>query len=197
MNNKILILLCIVFFAGCGNVDPDPEADGRKISERYSVWFVKFSNEAYKDYVIAGGSLPTYPKRIENGPYFISDKQKALLEQSYDICEIASQPVLLELHNGYYMFYPFTKLGSNSGKVINVKWSDICDADFSKARVVSDRAYSEAWVMQYAALKKLTRKSIDKMTITDIQAAINKVIDKGEIEKYCYGAAYPVVWSNY
>ena len=35
--------------------------------------------------------------------------EKAKKEQSYDICELASNPVLIELHNGYYMYYPYTK----------------------------------------------------------------------------------------
>ena len=195
-NNKIfLILLCLLFSAGCDPIDP--EGDGWRVSRRYTVHFVKFADESYKDYVISKSPIPTYPKRNDDGPYFISDVEKAKKEQSYDICELASNPVLIELHNGYYMYYPYTKLGCSTA-VRNVKWSEVCNVDLDTVGILSDQAYAEVWHVLLPELKKRTLKSHEKMTIADIEKAINKIIDTNKIEKYAYGTRCPQSdWYDY
>ena len=131
-----------------------------------------------------------FPKRYRDEPYFFygSERWEQNPEKyTFDICELATEEKLLALHDHYYTYFPYTGLRQCDKDVVrDGKWSDLCSTDPLTLPVVTsaNSLYSEIRMFEIRTLEKLTKKKRDKMTIDDIEKAVNKVIDEGKLDKY-------------
>ena len=202
MKTKLLLFLALVSisFVSCDST--------RKLeSVRDTFIIFRYVDESYKDLIITvdDGTLEdgyingirTYPKFRKEEPFYrpqAQNKEEYLEKYSFDICELATEPKVIALHDHYYLYYPYVGIRGN-GEHVSVrdgKWEDICNVNPLELPILCDAEsiYSEWRGFEGLVLDKLTKKKRDKMTIDDIVNAINKVIDEGKLDKYSHTQDY-------
>lgn len=185
--------------------------DSRRLMNRieyeshFNLYIFKFNDDSYKDYVILSrpnidyleGVSPVnaFTRRDVNYKYFgfeqecydirnsnFFDADKAAKYQ-YDKCDLSEGPHLIELHKGYYIWYPFSLItlcnanrdyvngtSKNGFRVYNIKWQDLCDRDLEEMEVLSEKPFGE--VLQLYAYDYA-----NDMSIEELVEFINQTID--------------------
>lgn len=196
-NTKSLLLLMSPLFliaallTGC---------DSKEVLERadFAFFIFRLEDESYKELIITNGDVvPNFPKRSKDGPYFgigtgvYTQGVVDITPYYYDICELATEEKFLALHNNYYTFFPYTGISSfeSSSDTVFVRegiWKDVCNIDPASLPILDNvsEMYSEIRFFEITSLEKITHKNRWKMTIDDMEKAVNKVIDEGELDKY-------------
>ena len=206
---QYLFFIPLILFMGCDIWDrPDYH------TQKYCAIF-KFNNEEYADYVMTlgdyvGGSV-FHP---DTGLYFLNWDNPMVYFQSdtSNICEFAMTPKLIQLHDGYYLWHPYSSFGDYQNvKLRDLRWSDLCSAEkerlfyyqidvdneTNKMLCLSDSVpklggcgtiYKEYYRINGYSLWHFGHKRPEKMTFDDIIKTCNKIIDKGKQydEKYCF-----------
>ena len=198
MKNNFLIIIAIaaVLCSCCSkNYLEDKE---------YQFHIFRYADDSYKELIITDGcqnkedghckiinGICNFPKRYRNEPYYgIRQRISANPEKyTFDICELATEEKLLALHGNYYTYFPYTRIFPDYESPIVVrdgKWSQICDVNPFDLPILGEcrSIYSDIRSFEIGSLEKITGKSRKEMTIDDIEQAVNKVIDDGELEKY-------------
>lgn len=195
MKTRFFILICFaIFFCSCDT----PETID---SQRYKFCIFRLKNEMYKELIITGNAnvsegyfrtingINNFPKRYKEEPYFGSARWSQAPEKyTFDICELATEEKLLALHDGYYIYFPYTGLSGDGSSIVvrDGKWDTICSCNPLELSALgeSNSIYSEIRLFEIKPLEKITKKSRKEMTIEDIEKAINKVIDDGKLDQY-------------
>ena len=203
---KYLLFIVLVSFVGCDIWDrPDYH------TEKYCAIF-KFKDDKYADYVMTigdyvGGSV-FHP---DTGLYF-NNPISYFQADTANICKFAMTPKLIQLHDGYYLWHPYSSFGDYQNvKLRDLRWSDLCsenkdylfyyqsvvDNDTYKILCLSDSIpklgsygtiYKEYYKIDGYSLWHFAHKRPEKMTLDDIIKTCNKIIDMGKQydERYCW-----------
>ena len=196
---KELLFLCVVamLFCSCDTIQLLEDV-------KYSFFIFRYADVANKDLIITSSQelkseqdpyglgvingIYNYPKRYRNEPYFGKERRAKNIEKyTYDICELATEEKVLALHDGYFTYFPYTNINNNGDDVIrDGKWENICDGNPLELPELGKASslYKEVRLFKIRPLEKITGKSRKEMTIEDIEEAINKLIDKGQLDKY-------------
>lgn len=147
-------------------------------------------------YTTSKYAIPTYPKLDANAPYFTElDKGVYSMKGAYyDVCELATETKYIPLKNGYYMAYPYVNL-VGLPTFLDIDWKDLCNADIDTIPKVSFdiNPFKHTYAINEGIIAKLTKKSTpryhkrnkEQVTIDDIVALLNQLIEEGCIEDYC------------
>lgn len=153
--------------------------------------------------------IPTYPRLRSNEPFFSSQyfiaKGQSIADH-YDICELATAQKYIPLKDGFYMCYPYLEVSEGSGcQFLNVKWEDICTADFDTVRPLVNLnefprllSYWGCYIISERDIVRFTGKSTDrfkgkskeKVMIDDIVALFNRMLEDGTIDDCCTPVSY-------
>lgn len=231
---QLLSVTCICIL--CVSCDSPSLFAKLDLMPKYVFCIFKFSDPQYKDHIIAqidttsiDGKdkiiLPSaFPRRdlhkeyyyYEN-TYLFMDKvhgyafcDTAGVQQEIDktnLCDLSNSPRLIELEDGYYMWYPFTSIPVKNNTVISVlwwkdlqtaqtmrdmpvvalsaKWEDICSFDIDTVQIISRNPYSKAiWLRN---MYKYTRD----MSIDELVETINRLIKEKD---FAHGGVESVPW---
>lgn len=120
---------------------------------------------------------------------------------STNMCDFAKAPKYIELHDGYYMWYPyvFTNYWETSIKFYNITWDELCNNDSLYFNIIDNVSghldsrcvltdtilpigdifdiFEKACYIDGVALERHSHKKINKMTIQDIIDVCNFAID--------------------
>ena len=166
-------------------------------SKADTVIIFRYVDETYKEFVITVDTVEgiyTYPKYKRDNPFFYTHyhtlSSEEYREYSFDICELATEPKVIALHDHYYMYYPYMRISHfyypGESFVRDMRWENICDSDPLEAPVLCEEEaiYSEYRRIEGLKMDKITKKKRQEVTIDDIVNAINRVIDEGKLDKY-------------
>ncbi|MBQ9339027.1 MAG: hypothetical protein IJS13_01695 [Paludibacteraceae bacterium] len=212
MKTSLKLLCCAIciflgiFFTGCDTPETLENVN-------YSFCFFKLKDSKYKDYIIMTQHdaplisnwnppimfdtciVPLFPKREYDKPYFLTNISDPM-DYFYNECDLAEADIYYNLHDGYLTFFPYTSIGAqqNECTLLKEKWSEICGLSPDNVTILEpySNIFEEVWVIKITTLEKLTHKSRSKMTMQDIELAINMIIDNETIEKYCFKVGYPM-----
>ena len=195
-----LLFLCVVamLFCSCDTIQLLED-------NRYSFFIFRYADSANKELIITSqagrqaaqtdsfglgviNGIYNYPKRYRNEPYYGCERWTKKPEKySFDICELATEEKVLALHDGYFTYFPYTNINTaNEDVVRDGKWENLCDGSPLELPVAGNAGslYREIRHFEIRPLEKITGKSRKEMTIEDIEEAINKLIDEGQLDKY-------------
>ncbi len=165
----------------------------------YEEWMADNNNGRY--HITSKYAIPTYPKLDTNAPYFTElDKGVYSMKGAYyDICELATETKYIPLKNGYYMAYPYVNL-VGLPIFLDIDWKDLCNADIDTIPQVSfaTNPFKHTYEIDEGIIAKLTKKSTpryhkrnkEQVTIDDIVALLNQLIEEDCIEDYCNGIGF-------
>lgn len=198
MKYKLLILVSVIA-ALCA-------CDTKRLldSKADTVTIFRYVDETYKDLVITVDTvqgIQTYPKYKRDEPFFYAHyhtmNSEEYREYTFDICELATEPKVIALHDHYYMYYPYMRISRfyynpQQSFVRDMRWGNICDSNPLEAPILCEEEaiYSECRRFEGLKLDKITKKKRQEMTIDDIVNAINRVIDEGKLDKYSQKMIY-------
>lgn len=158
----------------------------------------KFADESYKDYVITLNDyvgFSVYRDSINYFPSAVSVFDSVghferivdyYFADSTDICSFAKSEKLIELHQGYYMWFPYTSFADPNMENIqlrNLKWDDLC---LSNAIYYADSIMTSTYTYFYPDVKFWLKISDDVEIIADYPEIYSKVciIDGHTLQKY-------------
>ena len=209
-----VVVIHVLAMTGC---DSRVTMKELQYSLNFNLCIYRFNNPAYKDYVIGTKvgcdlKLPAVcgPRRdvddlffgyqlqcIEDAKRFSSEYYNPAASPKYNwqICDVAEGPRMVELHEGYFMWYPF-EMGyelQTSGElspmwsqyyqavVLTTKWEDICNVNNDTLHVLSEKAYSAGMMLEaYDYLKE--------STLEEVVSFINNSIDNDFNVDWNYGS---------
>ena len=194
---KKLLFLCVVamLFCSCDTIQLLED-------KQYGFYIFRYTDVANKELIITSplgsridssglgviNGIYNFPKRYRNEPYYGCERWAKNPEKyTFDICELATEEKLLALHDGYFTYFPYTNINTANEDVIrDGKWENLCDGNPLELPVLGEASslYKEIRLFEIRPLEKITGKSRKEMTIEDIEAAINKLIDEGQLDKY-------------
>lgn len=172
-------------------------------AQPYEEWMADDEMNGGRYYITSKYAIPTYPKLDTNATYFTElDKGVYSMKGAYyDVCELATETKYITLKNGYYMAYPYVKL-MGLPTFLDVDWKALCNVNIDTISKVSFDSYpfKRTYMITEEKIAKLTRKSTpryhklnkEQVTVDDIVALLNQLIEEDCIEDYCSGIGFYV-----
>lgn len=143
--------------------------------------------------------IPLFPKNLEGQPMFGENASGTNWDfmfmngDFYTLDDLLDSPKFIALKGGYYICYPFTALELH-GHYIDAEWKDFHKTKFYKAEILTHSPYKVRYSISERTLANLTKKSTEhfkrenaeRITIDDIVATLNMLIETNSITEYCY-----------
>ena len=185
MKTKLLLLITIIaLFGSCND-----SIYGLR-NKQYCFYIFRYADTEMmqgvdnKDVIITTGDnkIITGYKRHRNEPYFGR-------KFSFNLCELATEEKLLALHDGWFAYFPYTALQFDGCTALARagKWEDVCNVDYAELPILggANGLYAEVRRFDADQLELITLKNRNKMTIEDIEKAINTLIDQNRVRNHC------------
>lgn len=199
MKKKLLFIVALVAIL-CSCDTPQTLED-----MNYAFFIFRFKNDENKELILTSvlgneildqvsgaaviNGVYNYPKRYRNEPYYFGSErfQENPSKYVFDICELATEEKLLALHDGYYTYFPYTRIIDYDQCVVrDGKWENLCNSNPLDLPILGNHStlYKEMRLFEIRPLEIITGKNRKEMTIEDIEKAVNKLIDEGKLDKY-------------
>lgn len=139
--------------------------------------------------------IATFPRMIWDKPMFLLSPDPAPIWPNYERCELSTDSVWIELHDGWFMPNPACRWGSSlvytifSSVALDATWDDICneEVDLDTATILGNPYQDDMLLIYVADIAKLSNIEEEQLTMQDIVSHLNDIIDNNKLEKYAYG----------
>ena len=195
----IIVCGCVMLFLN--SCDWQWRLSDQAIHTEWICPIFKFNKPEYAEYVVTLTDRQYYDhlgvSTIHNDTDLYFNEASLFIADTTNICEFAITPKLIELHDGFYMWYPYSSLGDYMYATLrDVKWEELCndcnlyyyDELQNSLKLSASISILGGWRTMYKeyykingrALNRFNHKNPNKMTLDDIIQACNKIIDKEE-----------------